>query len=278
MTESQIEKFICLASTLNVSRAADALGISQPALSKQLAAMEASLGFPLFERGHNCLRLTDAGKIMLSGLSRMTSIRENIIERARDAGLTNGRAKLRLGLTGQWTLQSIGDLVCRLQSATGEDGLRLLHDQLEPALKSLNEKSTDLLITAAVPESVCEGAPSHCWKVLFEDELLLLHFGENAFDDRALQNESIYYVPGACPASEYLLKCPRLSHCNPNLIGCRSEEMFWQVASGDCFGAIGRSDPMHQLSQYCFYETGVTFPVYLVYPKSNAERIEKMIN
>lgn len=41
---------------------ANALHVSQPTISRQLRALEAELGTPLFERGHGALRLTHAGR------------------------------------------------------------------------------------------------------------------------------------------------------------------------------------------------------------------------
>jgi DNA-binding transcriptional LysR family regulator len=53
---------ITLAEELNFSRAADRLHISQPTLSKQIYELESQLGFRLFERNHQTVELTDAGR------------------------------------------------------------------------------------------------------------------------------------------------------------------------------------------------------------------------
>jgi DNA-binding transcriptional LysR family regulator len=53
---------IMLAEELNFSRAAERLHISQPTLSKQIVELESQLGFRLFERNHQIVDLTDAGR------------------------------------------------------------------------------------------------------------------------------------------------------------------------------------------------------------------------
>jgi DNA-binding transcriptional LysR family regulator len=69
---------IALAEELNFSRAAERLNLTQPALSKQIIELEGMLGFRLFERNHQNVELTDAGRAF--------------VEEARDAVLPqNGR-------------------------------------------------------------------------------------------------------------------------------------------------------------------------------------------
>src|SRR5256885_1458018 len=57
--------FVAVAEHLHFTRAADALYISQPTLSKQLRALEGRLRVPLFERDRRAVRLTPAGAALL---------------------------------------------------------------------------------------------------------------------------------------------------------------------------------------------------------------------
>ena len=47
------------------SRAADRLGVSQPALSQRIQALEDQLGFPLLDRSARRVELTDEGRALL---------------------------------------------------------------------------------------------------------------------------------------------------------------------------------------------------------------------
>jgi DNA-binding transcriptional LysR family regulator len=62
---NQITAFVETARRQSVSRAADALFISQPALTARLKGLEADLGAQLFVRGPRGMRLTDAGSAFL---------------------------------------------------------------------------------------------------------------------------------------------------------------------------------------------------------------------
>lgn len=61
----EIQAFAMIAEHSNFTRAADALFISQPAISRRIALLERELGVPLFERLPSGVRLTDAGGAFL---------------------------------------------------------------------------------------------------------------------------------------------------------------------------------------------------------------------
>ena len=91
----QIEGFLEIARLRNLSRAAGALHLTQPALTARLQALEDELGSPLFERSRRGMRLTEAGRAFLP-----------FAERAMEA-LEAGRsivAEHARGLTGQLTI------------------------------------------------------------------------------------------------------------------------------------------------------------------------------
>jgi DNA-binding transcriptional LysR family regulator len=61
----QIEAFLEVARRQNLSRAAEALFVSQPTLTARLQSLEASLGEQLFVRTRRGMRLTEAGDAFL---------------------------------------------------------------------------------------------------------------------------------------------------------------------------------------------------------------------
>jgi DNA-binding transcriptional LysR family regulator len=65
MTLHQLRIFLTVAQSSTLTRASKQLGLAQPSLSKQLAGLEESVGTRLFDRGHNRLVLTDAGRVLL---------------------------------------------------------------------------------------------------------------------------------------------------------------------------------------------------------------------
>ncbi|MCS3976441.1 DNA-binding transcriptional LysR family regulator [Bradyrhizobium japonicum] len=61
----QMQYFLCLAEEKNVTRAARQLNIVQPALSMQIAKLEAELGQKLFDRSVHGMNLTSAGEALV---------------------------------------------------------------------------------------------------------------------------------------------------------------------------------------------------------------------
>src|ERR1700687_874671 len=64
MELSQVETFMAVATFGGFHRAADALHISQPAVSARIKALEQSLGASLFARSRSGLTLSEAGRIL----------------------------------------------------------------------------------------------------------------------------------------------------------------------------------------------------------------------
>ncbi|MCS7476936.1 LysR family transcriptional regulator [Umezawaea endophytica] len=60
----RLRYFLALAGELNYGRAAEALHIAQPALSRSIATLEQELGVPLFERSRSGTRLAPAGELL----------------------------------------------------------------------------------------------------------------------------------------------------------------------------------------------------------------------
>lgn len=73
MTFRQIEFFLAVCKEGSITRAADAIHVSAPPLSRAIAQLEDELGVELFYRGKKGLELTVAGKILLSGAQKVSA-------------------------------------------------------------------------------------------------------------------------------------------------------------------------------------------------------------
>src|SRR5262245_3653848 len=97
---ASLEGFLHVAELGSVSRAADRLHVTQPAVTKQIRALERSLGLPLVERTGKGIRLTEAGELVARygrrGARVLDECRQALAE--LDAG-SRGRLTLGAGVT-----------------------------------------------------------------------------------------------------------------------------------------------------------------------------------
>lgn len=82
MTLLQIKYFLTAARHGNITRAAEALYVAQPAMTKQIMALENELGMALFYRHARSVELTPAGEIMARGFLEMSDIFEDAKRKA----------------------------------------------------------------------------------------------------------------------------------------------------------------------------------------------------
>lgn len=115
MTIQQIHYFISVAENLSFTKAARKHFITQPALSRQISAMESELGFSLFVRNKTGIRLTNAGKFLLGHFKELSQAYEDAVKEA--ARLGSGRnGAIDFGRSSSFafdlkTLQCISDFM-----------------------------------------------------------------------------------------------------------------------------------------------------------------------
>ena len=71
MSLAQIETFVTVAGTGNLTRASARLRVAQPALSRQIRSLEDELGTPLFERTPKGMALLPQGAVFLEHAKRI---------------------------------------------------------------------------------------------------------------------------------------------------------------------------------------------------------------
>lgn len=73
MELSRLRYFLAAADELSFRRAAASIGVGQPVVSRQIAALEDELGVTLFERKSTGARLTEVGRVFLNDVRRIVA-------------------------------------------------------------------------------------------------------------------------------------------------------------------------------------------------------------
>ncbi|KQP46272.1 LysR family transcriptional regulator [Pseudorhodoferax sp. Leaf274] len=95
---ADIAYFIEVARQGHVGRAAEAVGVTQPAVSKAIRRLEATVGVHLLERGAHGARLTAAGQLFLEAARRFDTGHAELVRSAADLQAQHS-GLLRVGLT-----------------------------------------------------------------------------------------------------------------------------------------------------------------------------------
>ncbi|WP_196604531.1 LysR family transcriptional regulator [Pectinatus haikarae] len=92
--------FLTVAKEENISKAAEALHITQPTLSRQLSELEEELGVQLLNRGKRKTTLTDAGLLLRKRAEEITSLTEKTKREFRQSdAIVNGDIYIGCGET-----------------------------------------------------------------------------------------------------------------------------------------------------------------------------------
>jgi DNA-binding transcriptional LysR family regulator len=101
MEMSQLRTFRAVAETLNFTRAAERLNLTQSAVSHQIKALEQELGEPLFIRAKRGVKLSEAGKVALDHARRVLDEAEALRERLSGRGGTAPTGRVRAAAATQ---------------------------------------------------------------------------------------------------------------------------------------------------------------------------------
>lgn len=124
-----LRSFVTLASQGHFGRAAGALCITQPTLTKQIQSLESDLGARLFERGRQGAQLTAFGELFLPDAQRLIEHTDELVQNvARAVGGERGRLRIGFGLSAlDFAPQAIA-------------GFRALYPQVEISLDDYSSR------------------------------------------------------------------------------------------------------------------------------------------
>lgn len=138
-----IRCFVAVAEELHFRRAAEKLGIAQPALSRTIRNLENDLRVDLFDRSNRSVRITKAGKSFLDGSRRVTNSLEAAVDNARR--VHQGKiGSLRVGYTDIAIAGVVPGLVREFQARQPDIAMKLKRDVTVSQLKKLEEGELDV--------------------------------------------------------------------------------------------------------------------------------------
>ena len=168
MNSKQLQYAITLSKVLNVSRAAEELDMTQPALSKQILSLEKEIGVTLFDRSSAPLTLTQAGEEFIKAAKEIL-FKEEALRHSMEDFKAGNKGRLTIGISPFRATYFLSDVIIGLKKQY--PGLQVV----------LNEKNSALL-----QKDTAEG--------LLDFSVLNLPVDESLFDIIPLNPEPVVLV------------------------------------------------------------------------------------
>lgn len=167
MNTMQIKCFLALADTLNYTRAAARLYMSQPGLSRQIVSLEQELNTQLVIRGQKQVKLTPAGMLLAVELGELQSAMDSLVQRVQTVG--HGYAgTLTVGLLeGQWVGRDVAGLFEGFMAAYPNINLQVIQGPFGSLRAQLLSGKIDVAFTLRFDVETLEGVE---WIELGEDD------------------------------------------------------------------------------------------------------------
>jgi LysR family transcriptional regulator, benzoate and cis,cis-muconate-responsive activator of ben and cat genes len=140
----QLRYFVAVAEVGNISHAAKKIFLTQPALSRQIKALEEEIGQCLLERQAHSIQLTPVGEIFLREARELLQHADQLLERIRSAGQG---VRLRVGYAPSLASGILSAAVESFTQAHPGARVELLDLSTEEMLAGLQAKRLDVILT-----------------------------------------------------------------------------------------------------------------------------------
>lgn len=163
----QLRFFVALARVGHFGRAAEAVAISQPALSAAIRHIEAQLGLMLFDRTTHRVALTAAGTALLPHALRLLTTAENAFSDMHEVA-SLAASTVRIGAVPS-AVAAVASVLAGCEQAVGGVRANLCDGKSEDLIRGLRTGAYDLVVSVST-----NADPEFETIALVEDEMLLL--------------------------------------------------------------------------------------------------------
>jgi DNA-binding transcriptional LysR family regulator len=140
----QLRNFVAVTETGNISRAAQKIFLTQPALSRQIKALEDEIGQCLLERQAHSIRLTPAGEALLREARELLQRADAMLERVRAAGQS---VRLRVGYAPSLASGLLSGAVANFSQKHPKARVELFDLSTKEMLAGLENDTLDVALT-----------------------------------------------------------------------------------------------------------------------------------
>lgn len=221
MNSNQIKNAILLSKVLNFSQTAEQLGITQPALSKQILSLEKELGVTLFDREHTPLSLTPAGEYFITQVNDLIYREDQLIKSLSEYN-SGKNGSLTIGITPFRSLYMMPELLkkikakypgikvilqeensttLRREALEGKYDFAIVNLPVDSSILNVTPLEPDVLVLA-VPNTMLELLPEECLQC--KDYIDFKYTSKLPFVVLSPNQELRNLFDGLCIASDFI--------------------------------------------------------------------------
>lgn len=146
-----LKSFIVIAREGNMTRAAERLHISQPALSKQMKELETELDKKLFRRGSACMNLTEEGMLLLQRAEDIVAMVDKTVAEFKSLDDITG-GDIYIGCAESYQMQYIAQAVKAFHAHYPSVRYHLTSGNTEQVAERLNRGQLDFALICESPD------------------------------------------------------------------------------------------------------------------------------
>ena len=144
MLDPKLDTLLLVAEKKNFTRAAQALSLTQPAVSHHISQLEQELGVRLFVRGNGDLMLTPEGETVLRYVRRMKALEKKMAEELQEAG--RRLTRLRIGITHTAESSIVAEVLARYTNENPGISITIVTDNINNLYDMLENFELDLAV------------------------------------------------------------------------------------------------------------------------------------
>jgi DNA-binding transcriptional LysR family regulator len=167
MNYNILRYIITVAEERNFSKAAQKLYIAQPSLSQIIKSEERKLGVLLFDRNHNPITLTEAGREYVLWARQVVSIHENMERRLQDFS-TNEVSILRIGILPECSAFILPSALKSFREANPKRYVQIRELSSNDLQNSLENSEMDFIVGLTHSD-----AYKYCSEPLYDEKIVL---------------------------------------------------------------------------------------------------------
>jgi DNA-binding transcriptional LysR family regulator len=190
MDTRQLAAFCAVVERRSFSQAAEVLGVTQPAVSLQVRALEKRLGTQLLDRSGRRVEPTEAGLALYRGAQRLLSLEEQLLEQVASESDGTLRGRLELGASSGPGETVLPLLLADFQRANPDVRVALVVSDTQTVVERVARRELELGVV---------GAARHHRSVTFEpffrDEVVLAVPPSHAFAGRTISLDELRAEP-----------------------------------------------------------------------------------